>query len=154
MQIKSEINEKYRELEVHVCHDRMSEEVRSVVGQLHALFDASLTGTDEVGNRCVIHPADVTSFYAEGQRVMARDDTKKYVIPHKLYELEKEYEDLCFVRISKSEIVNYKKIKSLDVSLTGTIKVIMKNGYETYTSRRNVAKLKELLLGGKKVRET
>lgn len=44
-----------------------------------------------------------------------------------------------------------KKIRSLDVSLTGTIKVIMKNGYETYTSRRNVAKLKELLLRGKKL---
>ena len=150
MQIKSEINEKYRELEVHVCHEVMNEEVKSVMGQLHALFDASLTGTDEVGNRCVIKPAEVISFYAEGQRVMAMDDKKKYVISKKLYELEKEYEPLCFVRISKSEIVNYKKIRSLDVSLTGTIKVIMKNGYETYTSRRNVSKLKELLLRGTK----
>ena len=149
MQIKSEINEKYRELEVHVCHEVMNEEVKSVMGQLHALFDASLTGTDEVGNRCVIKPAEVISFYAEGQRVMAMDDKKKYVISKKLYELEKEYEPLCFVRISKSEIVNYKKIRSLDVSLTGTIKVIMKNGYETYTSRRNVSKLKELLRGKK-----
>ena len=128
----------------------MNEEVKNVMGQLHALFDASLTGTDEVGNRCVIKPAEVISFYAEGQRVMAMDDKKKYVISRKLYELEKEYESLCFVRISKSEIVNYKKIRSLDMSLTGTIKVIMKNGYETYTSRRNVSKLKELLLKGKK----
>ncbi len=128
MQIKSEINERYREIEVHVCHDKQSEEVKSVMGQLHALFDASLTGTDEVGNRCVIHPSEVTSFYAEGQRVMARDDAKTYVISKKLYELEKDYENLCFVRISKSEIVNYKKIRSLDVSLTGTIKVIMKTG--------------------------
>lgn len=150
MQIKSEINEKYSEMEVHVCHNQMNEEMKSVMGQLHALFDASLMGTDEVGNRCLIHPADLMSFYAEGQRVMARDDTKTYIISKKLYELEKEYEDLCFVRISKSEIVNYKKIRSLDVSLTGTIKVIMKNGYETYTSRRNVTKLKDLLLKGKK----
>ena len=153
MQIKTEINEKYRELEVHVCHDRTSEELKNVMGQLHALFDDSLTGTDEVGNRCVIHPAEVTSFYSEGQRVVAMDDVKKYVISKKLYELEQEYADLCFVRISKSEIVNYRKIRSLDVSLTGTIKVIMKNGYETYTSRRNVAKLKELLLQGKKARK-
>ncbi|MCR5458664.1 MAG: LytTR family transcriptional regulator [Acetatifactor sp.] len=150
MLIKSEINERYTELEVHVCRDVMNEEVKNVMGQLHALFDVSLTGTDEIGNRCVIRPAEIISFYAEGQRVMAMDDKKKYVISKKLYELEKEYESLCFVRISKSEIVNYKKIRSLDVSLTGTIKVIMKNGYETYTSRRNVSKLKELLLNGKK----
>ena len=150
MQIKSEINERYTEIEVHVCHEKMNEEVKSVMGQLHALFDASLAGTDEIGNRCVLRPAELTSFYAEGQRVMARDDKKTYVVSKKLYELEKDFENLGFVRISKSEIVNYKKIRSLDVSLTGTIKVIMKNGYETYTSRRNVTKLKELLLCGKK----
>ena len=31
------------------------------------------------------------------------------------------------------------------MSVTGTIRIIMKNGYETYASRRNVAKLKEKL---------
>ena len=152
MQIKSEINPKYRELELHVCKDQMTQEVADVINQLHTFFDSSLAGMDEVGNRCVIRPAEVISFYAEGQRVMAMDSTKKYVISKKLYEIEKEYENLCFVRISKSEIVNYKKIRSLDVSFAGTIKVIMKNGYETYTSRRNVSKLKELLLQGKGTR--
>jgi DNA-binding LytR/AlgR family response regulator len=38
-----------------------------------------------------------------------------------------------------------KKIKSLDMSVTGTIRVIMKNDYETYVSRRNVARIKERL---------
>ncbi|MCR5104122.1 MAG: LytTR family transcriptional regulator [Eubacterium sp.] len=146
MKIRAEINEKYSEMEVHVCNEEMSDEVKTVMGQLHSFFDTSLTGIDEVGNRCVIRPADIISFYSEGQKVMAMDTSKKYSISKKLYELEQEFESLCFVRISKSEIVNYKKIKSLDMSLTGTIKVVMKNGYETYTSRRNVKKLKELIL--------
>ena len=146
MQIKSEIHEKYKELEIHVCKDELNEEVREVMRNLHSFFDSSLTGTDELGNRCVLHPAELFSFYAEGQRVMAMDSSKKYVVSGKLYEYEKEYEAIGFIRISKSEIVNYRRIKSLDMSLTGTIKVIMKNGYETYTSRRNVTKLKKLLL--------
>ena len=100
---------------------------------------------------------EVYSFYSEGQRVIAMDKDKKYVIQRKLYELEEEYGSLYFVRISKSEIVNFRKIKSLDLSITGTIKVIMKNGYETYTSRRNVAKIKEMLImnrGGGNERNT
>ena len=150
MQIRPEIDFKYKEIEIHVCNDRMNEEVNDVVLQLHNFFDTTITGIDENGNRCMIRPAGIFSFYAEGQRVIAMDATKRYTVPKKLYELEQEYESLHFVRISKSEIVNYKKIKSLDMSLTGTIKVTMKNGYVTYSSRRNVAKIKELLLQNRK----
>ena len=150
MQIRPEINSRYTEMEIHVCNDEMTDEVRDVCGQLHSFFDTSLTGTDEAGNRCILRPAEIYSFYAEGQKVFALDASKKYTVSQKLYELEKDYENLCFVRISKSEIINYKRIRNLDMSLSGTIKVIMKNGYETFSSRRNVAKLKELLLKGKK----
>ena len=56
--------------------------------------------------------------------------------------------DSGFVRISRSEIINIKKIGKLDMSLTGTIRIQMKNGYSTFVSRRNVAKLKKLLVKG------
>ena len=149
MKIRSEIKEQYKEIEIHVCNDEMNDEVKNVMGSLHTFFDSSISATDEVGNKCMISPMEVYSFYSEGQRVIAMDKDKKYTIQKKLYELEEEFGSLNFVRISKSEIVNYKKIKSLDMSLSGTIKVVMKNGYETYTSRRNVSKIKQLLLKGK-----
>lgn len=153
MKIKTVIDNKYTETEIHVCKDNLDDEVKSVVHELHGIFDESITGTDERGNKCVIRPFDVVSFYAEGQRVFAIDNSEKYIISGKLYELEEKFKDSGFVRISKSEIVNFRKIKSLDLSLTGTIRVIMKNGYETYTSRRNVAKIKEMLIRNRGDRE-
>lgn len=146
MQIKTIIDKKYKETEIHVLKDSLDDEVRNVVRELHGIFDETLTGTDERGNKCVLRPLDIVSFYAEGQRVFAIDDSGRYSVSSKLYELEEKYGKSGFVRISKSEVVNFKKIKSLDMSFTGTIKVIMKNGYETYTSRRNVAKIKEILM--------
>lgn len=148
MLIKTNINDRYKETELHVCKDTMDEEVKQILGELHAMYDPSVAGTDERGNRCMIQPADIVTFYAEKQKVFAKDNEKTYTIPRTLSDLEKELESYGFVRISKSEIVNLRKIKSLDMSFTGTIRVIMKNGYETYTSRRNVAKLKELLQKG------
>jgi DNA-binding LytR/AlgR family response regulator len=148
MLIKTNINDRYKETELHVCKDTMDEEVKQILGELHAMYDPSVAGTDERGNRCMIQPADIVTFYAEKQKVFAKDNEKTYTIPRTLSDLEKELESYGFVRISKSEIVNFRKIKSLDMSFTGTIRVIMKNGYETYTSRRNVAKLKELLQKG------
>ncbi|MBR6172187.1 MAG: LytTR family transcriptional regulator DNA-binding domain-containing protein [Eubacterium sp.] len=149
MQIRANIHEKYNETELHVCKDRMDDEVRRLMDELHAMYDPAINGTDEVGNRCVIRPAEIITFYAEKQRVIALDASKKYTIPKTLVELEQELHDYGFFRISKSELVNLHRIRSLDLSVTGTIRVIMKNGYETYASRRNVSRLKEQLAGKK-----
>ena len=149
MRIKPEISAKYAELEIHVCKNREDEEARRVLEELHALYDTSLPATDERGNRRRLMPKDLVSFFAEGQRVFAMGAEGRYVVSKKLYELESELANAGFVRISKSELVNVRKIRSLDLSVMGTIRVIMCTGYETYTSRRNVAKIKALLLGEK-----
>ena len=149
MLIRQVIHPAYRELELHVCKDRADEEVSSVVDGLHALFDETLRVMDERGNQCMLPLLSVFAFYAEGQRVYALDEKQRYVVSRKLYELEQDYAERGFVRISKSELVNVRKIGSLDLSLTGTVKVIMKNGYETYSSRRNVAKIRDIFLRNK-----
>ena len=148
MLIKTEINEKYKEMELHVCNAEMNDKVREVVGELHSVFDEVIYGTDERGERLAINMGSVISFYAEGQRVIALNADGRFYISKKLYELEKMLPEPAFVRISKSEIINIRKIGKLDMSLTGTIRIIMKNGYSTFVSRRNVARLKKLLVRG------
>lgn len=146
MQVKAVIDEKYKELEVHVCNYEMNEQLVGTVKDIDELLNTHITGTDRRGDKCVLNQKDIVSFYAQGQKVMARDDKgEEYSIQHKLYELEEKLPDNLFVRIAKSEIVNIKKIKRLDMSVTGTIKVIMCDQSETYTSRRNVSRLKTVL---------
>ncbi len=154
MIIKANIRDQFQETELHVCKDRMDDEVRRIVDELHGMFDPTINGMDEVGNRCVIRPAEIVSFYAEKQKVIALGVEKKYTVQKTLQELETEFESCGFVRISRSELVNLHRIKSLDMSLTGTIRVIMQNGYETYTSRRNVTHLKERMLAARKEKRT
>ena len=85
--------------------------------------------------------------------MIALGEEERYVIPSKLYELEEELTQSHLIRISKSEIVNIRKIKSLDMSVSGTIKITMKNDHETYVSRRNVSKLKERLKSERMVKQ-
>ncbi len=63
----------------------------------------------------------------------------------RLYELEERLDGTMFVRISNSEIINLKKVRKLDLSLTGTIRVLMTDGAATYVSRRYVKKIKQVL---------
>ena len=145
MKILTETDKKYEEIELHVCNNALTDEVRAIVGELHEIYDYNITGTDKTGNKRLIRRAEILSAYSEGQRVIVLTGDGRYVVQKKLYELETELGDTNFIRISRSEIVNIHKIKSLDLSITGTIRLVMKTGYETYVSRRNVAKIKEKL---------
>lgn len=146
MQIKANINSVFEEMELHVCKNVLDDEVKRMLSSLHELLDTTVGATDERGNRVSLKPSEIYSFYAEGQKVFALSKDEKYIVTKKLYELEEEMKDHFFVRISKSELVNIKKIKCLDMNMTGTIRLIMKNDYETFTSRRNVTKIKKMLV--------
>ena len=145
MKILTDIDNKYQEMELHVCNNALTEEVRAVVGELHEIYDKNIAGTDEKGNKRMLRKGEILSAQAEGQKVIVLTNDGRFTVQRKLYELETDLGDIDFVRISKSEIINRRKIKYMDMSFTGTIRLVLKNGYETYVSRRNVSKIKEKL---------
>ena len=153
MIIKTRIDAEFKEIELHVCNHEANSQVVEVVRDLHEMYDKGISVTDSRGNRLVLSPREIVSVYAEGQKVMIRGEKELYTVQKKLYELESELGDHHFVRISKSELINIGKIKRMDLSITGTIKLVMKNNYETFVSRRNVSKIKERLLSERQVKE-
>ena len=73
---------------------------------------------------------------------MAICDEGTYLLKNRLYEIEAQPPSRFYVRISNSEIVNFQKVKSLDLSLSGTITLKFKNGEKAYVSRRYIDKIK------------
>ena len=145
MQVKAIIHEKYTETEIHVCDHEVSQELQKLMEDISSFVNPGLPVQRQNGDKMVLHEKDVISFFSQGQKVFARTEDETYVVARKLYELEQDLSEALFFRISKSEIINLKRIQKLDMSLSGTIKVVMKDGSETYTSRRNVARLKKIL---------
>ncbi len=151
MKIKTRIDSVFQQLEIHICNHEMNQQVKELQEDLNRIFGGQLIGTDENGNRCVLSQGSISRFFAEGQKVFAQNEEGIYSVSKKMYELEEELDDSVFVRISKSEIINIRKIKRVDMNTIGTIKVIMRDGTETYTSRRNVTRLKKALEKGIKI---
>ena len=145
MKVREYIDKRFSEIELFVCYQESNEQVKNLVKKLENSVNLNIMGTDFRGDKCKIAIGDVVRFYAEGTKVIAEAKKELYTISYKLYELEAKLDEKHFTRISKSEIVNIQKIVKLDLSYAGTIKVILDNGTETYTSRRNVKKLKEIL---------
>lgn len=104
-----------------------------------------LTGFRD-GAAVPLEPEDILRFYGEDKEVRAQTAAGEiYTVRLRLYELEERLDRRVFLRVSHSEIVNWKRVTGLDLSLSGTIRVTLDGGVTTYVSRRYVKKIKEVL---------
>lgn len=145
MRVRARIDKSFETPEIQVCNKELTPQVQQLVEDISAFVNEGTAVTDFRGEKIMLPIRDILRIYTENQRVMVQDAKGIYSTQEKLYELESRLDEGQFFRISKSEIVNLKKIRRLDMSITGTIKVILSDGTETYTSRRNVTKLKQIL---------
>lgn len=145
MRVRARIDKVYETVEIQVCNNELNQQVKQLVEDISSFVNEGIAGTDFRGEKVMISMRDILRVYTENQKVMVQDGRGVYSTQEKLYELEARLDEGQFFRISKSEIVNLKKIRRLNMSVTGTIKVILSDGTETYTSRRNVTKLKQCL---------
>lgn len=149
MQIKFFINEKYEKPEIVICNHEMNGEVKKLADTISRAVNETLVGYQD-NEAIVLQQTDIIRAYAQNQKVLATTNEGDYTLHYKLYELEEMLDKSIFVRISKSELVNIRKIVRLDTSIAGTVKVILKDNIETFVSRRNIAYIKKALVQGGK----
>lgn len=144
MQIKVEIDEKYKEAEVLIRTAEMSEEVQEALQKLSVSWQKLLAGFtgDDVE---LLDASEILRFYAADQKVFAQTAQKEFMVRLRLYELEERLDKRMFVRISNSEIINLKAIKKIDLSFSGTICITLQNAEIVYVSRRYMTKIKRVL---------
>lgn len=144
MQVEIKIDSTCKEPKIIVVTDKMTDEVNTLIKRLSGGSTRILSGfrNDTLE---VLEPSDIFRLYASAGKVFAVTSGGEYTLRLRLYELEERLERDRFVRISNSEIINLKKVKSFDLSFSGTICVSMSDGTVTYVSRRYVSKIKQIL---------
>ena len=90
-------------------------------------------------------PKDVFYFEAVDNKVFAYTGGGVYEVRKKLYEIEKEYGDTDFLRISKSAVVNVAKIAYIRPLINGRFEAKLKNEEKIIISRQYVIELKKKL---------
>ena len=141
MKISLKINSKYKVPEIHVCSSENTAEIRSLYHTVKEALEENLVAyqnKEAVSIRC----RDVIRIFSANKFVYLETADARLRIKERLYEMEEKLDKTRFVRISNSEIVNLRKIKRMDTSITGTIKMYLEGEIETYVSRRYVSKIK------------
>ena len=146
MKLNIEIDTNIEEPVALITTPRMTEEVTRVVDFISKLDDITTVISGIRDDKVeLLEQESIYRIYAEEGKVFARTESGLYQVRLRLYELEERLDDSKFVRISNSEIVNLKKVKSLDLSFVGTICMELSNKEVSYVSRRYVSKIKKKL---------
>lgn len=144
MKVRLDINKDYDEVCINVCAPKDTEEIRDIYNRIKNIFEESFIVHD--GKEAItVNVSDIIRIYGANKQVYIHTDQGQFRINERLYEMEERLDKRCFVRISNSEIVNIGRLRRMDTSLAGTIKMYLDEGTETYVSRRYVPVIKKTL---------
>lgn len=144
MKVEIKLDSEFSEPKVVILTDKVTDEVNEIVRRIsETSADTVLGFIDEKVS--ILEPRDILRIYAANSKVYAVTDSGEYILRPRLYEMEERLKSQRFARISNSEIINLKKVKNFDLSLSGTICVTLSDGTKTYVSRRYVSRIKEIL---------
>ena len=87
---------------------------------------------------------DIYRLVIEDRQVHVITQAEEFTSNLRLYQV-KDLLPASFLQISQSEIVNLDHLDHLQVTPNGLVKIIMKNGDFTYSSRRYLKTIKETL---------
>lgn len=141
MKVEFRRNPEAREVQVLVEARERTQEVEALLKRLRA--PEKLKAYGERGEE-LLDMDEIVRIYTQRRRVLVDSGRGTHSLRARLYELEGKLDAEEFVRISNSEIVRKRCIRKMDYSLTGTIRLSLKGGAETYVSRRYVSRIRKL----------
>lgn len=89
-----------------------------------------------------LDPKEVFCFSVEGDKVYAHLEKERLWMKCRLYQLEERLPEE-FIKINQSCLANCKKIARFEVSISGALRVVFRNGDSDYVSRRQLKFVKE-----------
>ena len=137
--VNPDLEKDYAEIHVREMTDEITR-----VSELIQNKSQIITGIDEYERIVVIEEADIVALHAEKKWCRIYTDTSNYNCRKRLYEVENML-GRDFMRISKSIIVNLRKIESVEAVFNGMLLLRMKNGSKEYVSRTYLPHMKEYL---------
>ena len=117
-------------------------QVDEIIKGLTSSETAKITALDSDNCQTVIEATDIVFISAEGKNVNIVTGNGNFRAKQSLQNIEKLL-GKDFLRVSRFEIVNLKKVKKYDFTLVGTLRVEFYNGMETWASRRYIPLIKE-----------
>lgn len=152
---KKKINVRFREeerpdIDVLFSASVMDGEVRSLMDRIVDPLAGTLTVTDADGASVALPESQIISISSSNKRLKILAEGGLYDMKSSLQDIESMLHPGAFLRISRYEIINLDKVRKFDFTISGTLRIEMDNGRETWASRRFIPVIKSRLRGKEK----
>ncbi|HEL2402003.1 TPA: LytTR family transcriptional regulator [Streptococcus suis] len=145
MKVKLAISPDIVEDLVTIEAQAMSEQVSHLMTYIQNLDKQRSSLTVKKGEQVyLVEHDEIVRLYLEDRLLQVETVENVYTSNLRLYQVK---EDLPanFLQISQSEIIHIKQLDHLKLTANGLVKLVMKNGSVTYSSRRYLKVIKERL---------
>ncbi|MEW8960813.1 MULTISPECIES: LytTR family DNA-binding domain-containing protein [Paraclostridium] len=147
MKIDIDIDKRYEEIQVILRSNEMNDETMEILEKLKTTKNKYILGKSDK-KVYIVDVKDIYFFYSENQKVFVETEDFRYEVDERLYEIEDNFKNTSFIRVSKFSIVNLKKVKNIDMSFSGNLTINFINGKKESISRRYISKIKDYLKNG------
>lgn len=144
MKLFIEQNDMHKETEIHIKCGPIDAELQHIIDEIQTLMFSVPVSKD--GAISKLSPEEIFYFDSVDEKVFAYTYNNVYTCDYKLYEIEEKMGKFGFARISKSVIVNIRKIREIKPQLNGRFEAILDNGERQVVNRHYVSGLKEQFL--------
>lgn len=147
MKIDIDIDKRYEEIQVILRSNEMNDETIEILEKLKTTKNKYILGKSDK-KVYIVDVKDIYFFYSENQKVFVETEDFRYEVDERLYEIEDNFKNTSFIRVSKFSIVNLNKVKNIDMSFSGNLTINFINGKKESISRRYISKIKDYLKNG------
>ncbi len=124
--------------------DQLTDNISKAISILESEEASDMLAVKKGSDIALLEFNDIYMFRVEDKQVNVYTENSSYLVKKPLYQVEEEL-DQSFIRISKTTIVNLKKIDRVAPSLKGMMFIQLKNGLKDNISRKYLPDFKEAL---------
>lgn len=143
MKINIDQSNAYDEVEISIKCKTIDENLEKLISTLR-LFNSTISGKKDE-KIYIIKLEDIMYFDTVDERVFIYTEEGVYETVLRLYEIEERFAETSMMRVSKSAVLNIKKISYVSPLLNGRIEAVLQNGEKVIISRQYVPVFKRKL---------
>ena len=134
-----------QDIDIVITAASKDEQVEELLQKIADPFDSTFTVYDDKGSAIIIPLDKVYSISSNNRKLKVVTEDGIFEMRSSLQDIEQDLRSPSFIKISRYEIINLMKVKEFDFSVSGTLRLEMNNGMQTWASRRNISEIKKRL---------
>nr|WP_294998680.1 LytTR family DNA-binding domain-containing protein [uncultured Methanobrevibacter sp.] len=138
--VSRDIEEPYADIHT----DELTDNISKAINILESDDQKDMLAVKKGSDITLLELKDIFMFRVEEKQVKVFTQTNEYIIKKPLYQIEESLTG-DFVRISKTTIINLKKVERVAPSLKGMMFIQLKNGLKDNISRKYLPDFKNAL---------